>query len=117
MGIPKIKKVLEEKGEISDELDFALMNFLLKNRGSGYTACQPQLVQLESGKEVIKMNIDNTFIDKNNHLMGLGIVGKMFIDPDSYDIIYATPKEELEENIKKLEDADVEPKPRPRDKY
>ncbi len=117
MTVPKIKKVLEEKGEISDELDFALMNFLLKNRGTGYTACQPQLVELESGKEVIKMNIDNTFIDKNNHLMGLGIVGKIFIDPDSYEVIYATSKEELEKNIQKLEDAGVEPKPRPRGKY
>jgi len=117
MAVPKIKKILEEKGQISDELDFALMNFLLENRGTGYTACQPQLVQLESGKQVIKMNIDNTFIDKNNHLMGLGIVGKIFIDPESYEVIYATPKEELKNNIQKLEDAGFEPKPRPRGKY
>jgi hypothetical protein len=117
MAAPKIKEVLEEKGEISDELDYALMNFLLKNRGSGYTPCQPQLVQLENGKEVIKMNIDNTFIDKNNNLMGLGIVGKMFIDPESFEILYATPKKQLEQNIEKLEDAGVEPKPRPKGKY
>ena len=38
MTIPNILKVLQEKGAISDELDYALMNYLLKNRGTGYTA-------------------------------------------------------------------------------
>ncbi|TXT58906.1 MAG: hypothetical protein BAJALOKI1v1_1520008 [Promethearchaeota archaeon] len=117
MVVPKVKNVIKDKGEISDELDFALMNFLLKNRGQGFTPCQPQLVELEDGKEVIKMNIDNTFIDKNNNLMGLGIVGKIFIDPESYEILYATPKEELDENIQKLENAGIEPQPRPKGKY
>ena len=50
MTIPNILKVLQEKGAISDELDYALMNYLLKNRGTGYTACQPSLVELEGGK-------------------------------------------------------------------
>ena len=43
---PKIVKVLQEKGDINDELDYALMNYLIQNRGAGYTACQPQLVEL-----------------------------------------------------------------------
>jgi len=38
MSIPNIIKVLQEQGSISDELDYALMNYLLKNRGTGYTA-------------------------------------------------------------------------------
>ncbi|TXT62528.1 MAG: hypothetical protein BAJALOKI3v1_560026 [Promethearchaeota archaeon] len=117
MESPQVKKVIEEKGEISDELDYALMKYLLSNRGSGYTPCQPQLVELENGKEAIKMSIDNTFIGKDNELMGLGIVGKLFIDPESFDIIYATPKEELEKNIEKLEKSGVKPQKRPKGKY
>ena len=53
---PNVIKVLQEQGEINDELDFALMNYLIANRGTGYTACQPQLVELENGKQAIKMN-------------------------------------------------------------
>ena len=117
MESPQVKNVIEKEGEISDELDYALMNYLLKNRGGGYTPCQPQLIELENGKKAIKMSIDNTFIGKNNELMGLGIVGKIFIDPDSFDIIYATPKEELEKNIQKLEKSGVKPQKRPKGKY
>ncbi|MEJ2251463.1 MAG: hypothetical protein P8Y70_12685 [Candidatus Lokiarchaeota archaeon] len=114
---PEVKEVIEEEGEISDELDFALMNYLLKNRGTGFTACQPKLVELETGKEVIKMGIDNTFINKDNQLMGLGIIGTIFVDPDTLDVLYATPKEELSENIEKLRNAGVEPQQRPKGKY
>ena len=102
MSLPLITKTLQEKGSISDELDYALMNYLLKNRGTGYTACQPSLVELEGGKKAIKMGIDNTFIGKNNQLMGLGIVGTLIIDYDSLRVIYCTPKQELESNIEKL---------------
>ncbi|MFX0072665.1 MAG: hypothetical protein ACFFAO_16395, partial [Candidatus Hermodarchaeota archaeon] len=59
---PNIVKVIQEKGAVSDELDYALMNYLLKNRGTGYTACQPSLVELEGGIKAIKMDIDNTFL-------------------------------------------------------
>lgn len=117
MPAPKVVKVIEENGEINDELDYALMNYLLKNRGTGYTACQPSLVELEGGSKAIKMNIDHTFIDKNNQLMGLGIVGSLFIDVDTLKVLYCTPKEEIEANIEKLEDAGYEPQPRPRGKY
>lgn len=113
----KIKKVIQEKGSISDELDYALMNFLIKNRGTGFTPCKPQLVELEDGREAIKVSIDNTFVNKENQLMGLGIVGKIFVDPDTLNILYATPKEELEKNIEKLEERGVEPQPRPKGKY
>lgn len=115
--VPTIARVIEEEGEITDELDYALMTYLMKNRGAGFTACQPQLVELENGNQAIKMNIDNTFIGKDNKLMGLGIVGKMFIDVDTMKVIYCTPKEQLETNIKKLEDKGIKPQERPRGKY
>lgn len=114
---PSVTKILEERGEINDELDYALMNYLLKNRGVGYTACQPQLVELEGNKKAIKMNIDHTSIDKDNQLMGLGIVGNIYIEIDSLQVIYCTPIEELEKNIEKLKAAGVQPQKRPRGKY
>lgn len=114
---PSVIKILEERGEINDELDYALMNYLLKNRGTGYTACQPQLVELEESKKAIKLNIDHTFIDKDNKLMGLGIVGNIYIEIDSLQVIYCTPAEELEKNIEKLKIAGIKPQPRQRGKY
>ncbi len=96
---PNVIKILQEQGEINDELDFALMNYLMTTRGTGYTACQPQLVELKNNKQAIKMNIDNTLIGKDNKLMGLGIVGTLFIDVESLQVIYCTSSEELTKNI------------------
>ncbi len=117
MSIPKVLKVIQEKGEISDELDYALMKYLLQNRGSGFTPCQPMLVELEDGNQAIKLSIDNTFVGKDNRLMGLGIVGNIFVDIHNYNVLYATSKEELDHNIQKLEEAGVKPQPRPHGKY
>lgn len=114
---PNVAQILQESGEINDELDYALMNYLLKNRGGGFTACQPQLVKLEGGNKAIKMDIDSTFVDKNNNLKGLGIIGKMYIDFDTLQVIYCTPLETLEQNIEKLKKAGIQPQPRPRGKY
>ena len=116
---PIVIKILQEKGEINDEIDYALMIYLMKKRGSGFTACQPQLVKLENGKQAIKMNIDHTFIDKDNKLMGLGIVGTLFVDVESpeLDIIYCSSSEELTKNIEKLKNAGIQPQPRPKGKY
>ncbi len=114
---PNVIKVLQEKGEIKDEIDYALMRYLMKNRGTGYTACQPQLVELENGKQAIKMNIDNTFIDKDNQLMGLGIVGTLFVDTESLQVMYCSSSEELAKNIEKLRNAGIQPQARPKGKY
>ncbi len=114
---PIVKKILQEKGEINDELDFALMNYLITNRGTGFTACQPQLVELDSGKRAIKMNIDHTFIDNDNQLMGLGIIGTLFIDFDTLKVTFCSAPEDLENNIEKLKNAGIKPQPRPRGKY
>jgi hypothetical protein len=117
MQDPSIIKILQKQGEINDELDYAIMNYLLQNRGPGYTACQPSLVELESGKQAIKMNLDHTFIDKDNQLMGLGIVGKIYVDLDTLKVIYCTSNEDLENNINVLKSAGIEPQIRPKGKY
>ncbi|MHA2280896.1 MAG: hypothetical protein ACXAC5_08590 [Promethearchaeota archaeon] len=117
MEDPTIVKILQDNGEINDELDYALMNYLIQNRGPGFTACQPSLIELEGGKKAIQMNLDRTFVDNNNQLMGLGIVGKIFIDYDTLQVIFCTPLEELEKNIQKLKDAGIEPQSRPKGKY
>ena len=51
MSAPNINKVVQEQGQVSDEVDYALMNYLLKNRGAGFTACQPKLVELDDGND------------------------------------------------------------------
>lgn len=117
MQDPSVIKILQKQGEINDELDYALMNYLIQNRGPGYTACQPSLVELEDGKKAIKVNIDHTFIDKDNQLKGLGIVGNLYVDSETLKILYCTPPEELESNINKLKEAGIEPQPRPKGKY
>jgi hypothetical protein len=114
---PQVIKILQERGEIDDELDYALMSYLMKNREGGYTACQPKLVEIEAGKKVIVMDIDSTFIDKGNQLMGLGIVGNIFIDYDTLKIIYCTPLKDLQNNTQKLKDHGINPQPRPKGKY
>ena len=114
---PSVKKILQENGEINDELDFALMNYILTNRGTGFTACQPQLVELDDRKKAIKMSIDHTFIDENNQLMGLGIVGTIFIDFDTLQVTFCSSSEDLVNNIEKLKTAGVKPQPRPKGKY
>jgi hypothetical protein len=114
---PIVKTILQENGEINDELDFALMNYLISNRGTGFTACQPQLVELDNGKKAIKMSIDHTFVDENNQLMGLGIVGTIFIDYDTLKVTFCSPPDELVNNIEKLKYAGIKPQPRPKGKY
>ena len=114
---PNVIKVLQEQGEINDELDYALMSYLITNRGPGYIACQPKLVELENSKQAIKMNLDITFINKDNKLMGLGIVGTLFIDVESLQVMYCSSSEELNKNIEKLKDAGIQPQARPKGKY
>ena len=117
MVIPKVIKVLQEKGAISDELDYAVFQYLLNTRGPGYTACQPKLVELDGGLQAIQLDIDNTFVDKDNQIMGLGIVGTLFVDIESLQVTYCTSAEDLEDNITKLKVSGIEPQIRPHGKY
>ncbi len=52
-----------------------------------------------------------------NKLMGLGIVGNIYIDYDTLKIIYCTPIEDLQSNIKKLKLHGISPQERPKGKY
>ncbi|GAF73145.1 unnamed protein product, partial [marine sediment metagenome] len=54
---------------------------------------------------------------KDNHLMGLGIVGTLFIDVDSLQVMFCSSADELEQNIEKLKNAGIQPQPRPKGKY
>lgn len=116
---PTVTNVLAPEGEISDELDYAVANYVAQYIGFGYTACKPQLVEIsidDKTQQAIKMALDHTFINKNNQLMGYGIVGYIYIDPESNQVLYHTTTEEIEENTKILIE-DTDPQPRPRGKY
>lgn len=117
MTEPKVTKIINERGEISDELDYAISKFIISERGAGFTACCPQLIEIEDGSQAIKMGLDNTFIGKDGNIFGLGIVGYLYISIKDFSIIYCTPLNEMEENVKVLKDTKVEAKVRPKGKY
>jgi len=50
-------------------------------------------------------------------LMGLGIVGVLYIDLDNLQVIYSTSSEDLVKNIEKLKNAGIQPQTRPKGKY
>jgi hypothetical protein len=118
---PKILKVLEESGELSDELDYMVNSRLMADRGMGYTACSPSLVEIEhAGKtaQVIKMGIDHTYVStETGDVMGYGIVGHLFFQAEPFEIVYVTPQEELESKVKYILESGMEASPRPKGKY
>ena len=67
--------------------------------------------------EIRKYSANRTFIDENNQLMGLGIVGTLFIDYDSLKVSFCSSSEDLANNIEKLKKAGINPQPRPKGKY
>ncbi len=98
MSEPKIKKVIYPEGQIPDELDWELTKYLME-LGIGYTPCQPSMVELEDGRQAIKLNIDKTAV-KSDGVYGFGIIGSIYLEipksPTDLRIIYITSKEELE---------------------
>lgn len=117
MSEPIVTNVVNESGEVSDEIDYALSKFLLAERGAGFTACQPKLVELEDGTQAIKMGIDHTYLGTDMNIYGFGIVGQIYVSTKDFSIVYCTPIEELEENIKVLKDSGIDPQIRPKGKY
>lgn len=100
---PKILFVVEESGELSDELDYMVNNRLMAERGMGYTACSPSLVEVDLKgiqTQVIRMGIDSTFRSDNGQVMGYGIVGYLYFIVEPFEVIYITPKDQLEEIVK-----------------
>ena len=57
MSEPTVKKVIHPEGQIPDELDWEITKHLMQ-MGIGYTPCSPSLVELEDGRQAIKLLID-----------------------------------------------------------
>ena len=118
---PKILKVLEESGELSDELDYMVNSRLMQERGMGYTACSPSLVEIDRGgvpAQVIKMGIDHTFVDgESGNVMGYGIVGYLFFQAEPFEVVFVTPQEELDSKVKYILESGMEASIRPKGKY
>ena len=115
MSEPKVNKVIHPEGQIPDELDWELTKILMEY-GVGYTPCQPSMVELEGGRQAIKLNIDKTAV-KSDGVYGFGIIGSIYIEiPKSATdlrIIYMTSKEELEaKGIQALENAEPQKRPK-----
>ncbi|MHA1270333.1 MAG: hypothetical protein ACTSPY_11140 [Candidatus Helarchaeota archaeon] len=99
---PNVIKVLAEHGKVSDEIDWNVYKFLMNERGPGYTACSPSLVQLENEKQAIRFLIDLTAVFEDGNLYGYGIIGEIFVDIETSEIIWATPLDILREKSTEL---------------
>ena len=99
---PEIEKVLAEHGKVSDDIDWNVYKFLINERGPGYTACSPSLVELKDGKQAIKFLIDLTAVLEDGKLYGYGIIGEIFVDINSGEVLWATPIENLRERSSEL---------------
>ncbi len=112
---------MEKSGELSDELDYLVNNHLMAERGMGYTACNPMLVEIEFGGKVIqavKMGIDHTYVDSDSgNVFGYGLVGYLFFRPEPFEIVYITPKKHLEEKVEFILESGMEASERPKGKY
>ena len=125
MNEPEIISVIESEGEVDDSVDYFVNNLVMRERGMGFTACSPSLVEIktdESEKEkVIKFGLDHTYVDDKGQVMGYGIVGYMYVsiadEPQNMKVFYLTPKEILEEKINYIHENNIEATPRPRGKY
>lgn len=99
---PKEVKVLAKHGKVSDQIDWKVSKFLMSKRGPGYTACTPSLVELDNGVQAIKFLIDLTAVLDDGNLYGYGIIGEIYVNYQTAEIIWATPIEELRKKSAKL---------------
>jgi hypothetical protein len=117
---PTILKIIES-GEVSDEIDYMVNSQLMQERGMGYTACNPSLVEIDlegNPTQVIKMGIDHTYVDsETGQVMGYGIVGHLYFKAEPFEMIYITPAETLEAKVKYILESDMEASVRPKGKY
>ncbi|MEX2680775.1 MAG: hypothetical protein Q6373_004195 [Candidatus Sigynarchaeota archaeon] len=112
---PQVTAVLAE-GEISDEVDYAVAMYLDRERGFGLTACKPRLVQIADGSQLVMLSLDSTFRGDDNKIYGYGEVGRIYLDPTTFEVMYCSPADEIEKNRNELVET-VEPEERPRGKY
>ena len=125
MKKPEIVRIIESSGEVDDLIDYLANNLVVKECGMGFTACSPSLEEIttEGSEKVqsIKFGLDHTFVNENGQVMGYGIVGHMYIsiadNPNEIEILYITPKEELDQKINFIHQNNIEATPRPRGKY
>jgi len=124
MAEPNIIRVIEPKGEVSDLIDYIANNFVMKEVGFGYTACQPSLCEIDlNDKNVnsIKFGLDHTYVDADGLVKGYGIIGNLFIstseDPNKTELYYITPKSELDKSIQYIHENNIRAQSRPKGKY
>jgi hypothetical protein len=63
------------------------------------------------------MGIDSTFVDDQGKVMGYGIVGYLFLNAQPFQILYITPKDDLEAKVKYILESGMEASERPKGKY
>jgi hypothetical protein len=107
---PKVAKVLHEHGKVADEIDWNIAKFMINERGPGYTACIPSLVELDDGTQAIKFMIDFTAVEEDG-IYGYGVVGELFSDVQG-NILWSTPQEIMDQKRDELV-ATVQPEKRP----
>ncbi|MFX1293662.1 MAG: hypothetical protein ACFFD2_02210 [Promethearchaeota archaeon] len=110
MDPPKVTKVLHESGSVADEIDWNISKFLMNERGPGFVACSPSLVELEGNRQSIKFLIDFTAVQEDG-VYGYGIVGELYSDVGG-KVIWCTPKEVMEQKRDELI-ATIQPQKRP----
>ncbi|HUX98588.1 MAG TPA: hypothetical protein VMV49_03485 [Candidatus Deferrimicrobium sp.] len=110
MNPPKVAKVLHEHGIVADEIDWNIAKLLMNERGTGYTACSPSLVELEGGIQAIKFMIDFTAVEEDG-VYGYGVVGELLSDTQG-NIIWCSPQEIMDQKRDELV-ATVQPQKRP----
>lgn len=113
-SLPRITNILAA-GDVSDELDFFVNNYLATERGLGLTACEPTLVELENIGQAIRFKIDSTYLDADsNEIKGYGnigtdegFVGEIYVsfdetNPEDIDVLFITPKEEIDAAVQNI---------------
>ncbi|MHA1132324.1 MAG: hypothetical protein ACTSQQ_16170, partial [Candidatus Helarchaeota archaeon] len=111
MSPPKVVKVLHESGKVADEIDWNVSKYLINERGAGYTACRPSLVELDDGTQAIKFLIDFTAVEEDG-VYGYGFVGELFADVQG-NVKWCTPKDVMEQKRDELVTT-VQPQKRPK---
>ncbi len=111
MNPPKVTKVIHETGQVADEIDWNISKFLIAERGPGFVACSPSLVELEGGTQAIKFLIDFTAVQEDG-VYGYGIVGELYSDLQG-KVLWCTPKEIMEQKRDELVTT-VQPEKRPK---
>ncbi len=111
MSPPTVVKVLHESGKVAEEIDWNVAKYLIAERGPGFTACSPSLVELDDGTQAIKFLIDFTAREEDG-VYGYGMVGELYTDAEG-NVKWCSPKEAMEQKRDELVST-VQPQKRPK---